>query len=64
MKTNTIKTTFAAAAVASIALIAMAKDPASMLSTMAVITSYAAVALLVGLVTMDYRIGPKAYSAS
>ena len=62
MKTNTIKTALVAAAITSIALIAMTKDPAGLLSVMAVITSYGAVTLLAGLATMDYGTGSKTYT--
>ena len=64
MKTNTIKTVSAAAAIASIALIAMTKDSTSLLTVMAVIVSYTAVALLSGLAVMDYGVSSRGYRAS
>jgi hypothetical protein len=63
MKTNTLNVLLATASIAATGLIAVTKITAGALPAIPVVASYIAVAILVALVALDYRVGQKSYSA-
>jgi len=63
MKTNTINVLLTTVSITAFGLIAVTKITASVLPAIPVVASYIAVAILVALVALDYRVGQKSYSA-
>jgi hypothetical protein len=64
MKTNTLKVILGMIAISAIGLIVMRKASASdLLPTVAVTISYLAVAIIVAVAAVDYRVGPKNYAS-
>lgn len=60
MKTNNITTIVASVAASVIALVGIASVAVSYLPN---VVAFGSVAVLVALATVDYRVGPKSYSA-
>ena len=63
MKTTNNKALLATAAIGTLALFALTKMAASVVPTMVIAGSYVAVAILFALAAVDYRVGPRDYSA-
>ncbi len=63
MNTTNNKVLLASVVGSAFGLIALSKTAASAVSVMMIASGYIAVALLVVLVVMNYRVGPKNYSA-
>ncbi len=63
MKINKLNVILTTVAISAIALLVTTKGTASFLSVMAMTVSYIAVAILVALAALDYRVGPKNFSA-
>jgi hypothetical protein len=63
MKTNKLNVILTTVAISGIVLLATTKGTASFLSAMAMTVSYIAIAILVALAVLDYRVGSKNYSA-
>lgn len=63
MKINKLNVILTTIAISAIALLATTNGIAGFLSAMAMTVSYIAVAILVALAALDYRVGPKNFSA-
>jgi hypothetical protein len=63
MKTNTLNVLLTTVSITTFGLIAVTKITAGVLPAIPVAASYIAVAILVALVALDYRVGQKSYSA-
>jgi len=63
MKTTNNKALLAAVVISAFALIALTKMAASVVPMLVIGSSYVAVAILVALAALDYRVGVKNYSA-
>ena len=63
MKNTNNKAIIAAVVVSTIALIGLTKMAASVVPEIAVASAYLSVAVLFALAAIDYRVGPKGYSA-
>ncbi|HKB56630.1 MAG TPA: hypothetical protein VKC51_03495 [Lacunisphaera sp.] len=61
MKTNTLKLILATVAASGLALLVVNRIAASNLTLISISVSYTAVAILLALAALDYRLGPKSY---
>ena len=61
MKTNTLKLILATVAASGLALLIANRVAASNLTIISISVSYVAVAILLALAALDYRLGPKSY---